>query len=83
MTPITERQRARFYIYKKQKKAKHLYIQKAWKFPFRFYIQNARHFTLGNFHENFEVGNYILKAWSFALCDVFIYKKPDTLQKSR
>ena len=35
------------------------------------------------FHENFEVGIYIPKAWHFALRDVLIYKKPDNLQKAR
>ena len=34
------------------------------------------------FDENFEVGSYIKKAWHFALCDVFIYKKLDTSQKA-
>ena len=57
--------------------------QKARQFPLRFYIQKAIHLTLGDFHENFEVGIYIQKAWHFALRDVFIYKKLDTSQKAR
>ena len=37
-------------------------LQKARQFPLRFYIQKERHFTLHDFHENFEVGVYIKKA---------------------
>ena len=37
----------------------------------------------GTFHEIFELGIYIQKAWHFALRDVFIYKKLDTSQKAR
>ena len=45
----------------------HIYIkpdtfQKARQFPLRFYIQKAIHLTLRDFHEIFEVGNYIEKA---------------------
>ena len=58
-------------------------LQKARQFLLRFYIQKARHFTLRDFHENPEVGIFIQKAWHFVLCDVFIYKNPDTSQKSR
>ena len=42
-------------------------------------MQNTSHFTLSNFDENFDVGIYIKKAWHFALRDVLIYKKTDTL----
>ena len=90
MTDIRERQRARFYIYKKQKNAKRFYIhkkqdtsQKAGQFPLQFYIQKAWHFTSRDFLWKFEVGVYIQKAWHFALRDVFIYKRPDTSQKAR
>ena len=37
----------------------------------------------GTFHEIFEVGIYIQKAWHFALREVFIYKKQDTSEKAR
>ena len=61
MTAISERQRARFYIHKKQKKSrKVLYIykkpdtfQKARQFPLRFYIQKGINFTLRDFSLKF------------------------------
>ena len=34
------------------------------------------------FQDNFEVGIYMQKAWHFALCEVFIYKNPDTSKKA-
>ena len=58
MTPIGEIQRARFYIFKKQKKMRNVQIyiyikrdtfQKARQFALRFYSQKAGHFTLRNF----------------------------------
>ena len=56
ITSIIERQRARFYIHKKQKNCEtFLYtkyqtlFQKLDKFPLRFYIQKAIHFTLRYF----------------------------------
>ena len=66
------RKTMRTFIYTKSKK-----IAK------RFYIQKVIHLTLWDFHEIFEVGIYIQKAWHFALRDVFIYKKLDTSQKGR
>ena len=55
MTIIRERQRARLYIYRKQK-IRNVFIykkadtlQKARKCSLRFYIQNSRHFTIRNF----------------------------------
>ena len=81
----------RTFIYRKSKKTlrnvftykKPDTFQKARQFPLRFYIQKAKHLTLRYFHEMFEVGIYMQKAWHFALCDVFIYKKLDTSQKPR
>ena len=56
MTSIIERQRVRFYIHKKQKKMRNVFIykkldtfQKARQFPLRFYIQKVIHFTLRDF----------------------------------
>ena len=58
ITTISERQRARFYIYKKQKTAKRLYkyiykkpdtFRKARQFALRFHLQKARHFPLRDF----------------------------------
>ena len=71
-----------FYKYKKKKIAKHLYIytkiQTLCKKQdnLRYVLFTKIHtLTLRNFHENFEFGIYIEKAWHFAVCDVFIYKK--------
>ena len=62
MTATIERQRARLYT-QKAKKMRNGFIykkpdtfQKAKQFPLRFYIQNAIHLTLRDFHEIFEVG---------------------------
>ena len=51
----------------------------------RYVFIYKKRYTLryGVFHEIFEVGIYIQKAWHFALRDVFIYKKLDTSQKAR
>ena len=53
MTPINKRQSARFYLYKKQNIAKHLYLyknpdtlQKARQFSICFYSQKSKQFTL-------------------------------------
>ena len=68
MIAISERQRASFYIYKKQKIAKRFYIQKARHFSksktiyVTFYIQKERYFTSQKFHEIFEFGMYIQEA---------------------
>ena len=69
ITDISKRQRGRLYKYKKQRKWRNVFIlknpdtlQKARQFLLRFYIQKARHFTLCNFHEKFEVGIYIQKS---------------------
>ena len=66
------------FIYKKPD-----IFQKSRQFLLRFYIQKAIHLTLRDFHEIFEVGIYIKKAWHFALHEVFIYKKQDTSKKSK
>ena len=66
------------FIYKKPDT-----FQKARQFPLRFNIQKSIHLTLRDFHEIFEVGIYIQKAWHFAVGDVFIYKRLDTSQKGR
>ena len=69
ITATSEIQRACFYIYNKQKQTAKRFIykkydtlKKARQFPLRFYIQKARHFTLRDFHEIFEVGVYIQEA---------------------
>ena len=66
------------FIYKKPDT-----FQKARQFPLRFYIQKGIQLTLRDFHEIFEVGIYIQKAWHFALRHVFIYKNLDIPQKAR
>ena len=66
MTAIIERQRARYYIHKKQNKSLNVFIhkkpdtfQKARQFPVRFYIQKGINSTLRDFsYEIFEVGIY-------------------------
>ena len=89
MTTISKRQQVFFLIYK-AKKIINVFIykksdtlKKARQFALRLYIQKVRHFTLRNFHENFEINIYIQKARHFSLRDVFIYKNPDTWQKTR
>ena len=67
MTPISERQRARFYIYKNQKDCEtFIYkyknpdtLQKSRQSALRFYSQIDIHFRLHDFHEIFEIGIYI------------------------
>ena len=56
MTAISEKQRARFYIYKSQLKLINVFVykkgdtfQNAVQFPLCFYIQKAIHFTLSDF----------------------------------
>ena len=75
MTPISERQSARLLYTKRRKmrkvftdikKARH--FTKARQFLLRFYSQKARHFTLRDFHDFFEIGIYIYKkSMKFAL----------------
>ena len=66
------------FIYKKPD-----ILQTARQFTLRFDTQKARHFTLHDFGEIFEVGILIQKAWHFVLCDVFIYTNPETSKKAR
>ena len=75
LPPVRESQRARLYIYIKQKNCKtFIYIQKpdtlqkARQFPLRFYSQKYGHFMLRNFSRNF---------WNWHL---YIYKKHNTLR---
>ena len=70
------------YIRKKQIQLRNVFIykkpdtfQKVRQFPLRFIYKKAIYLTLRDFHEIFEVGIYIQKAWHFALRDVFISKK--------
>ena len=75
MTPISERQRARLYIYKKEKKSRniYIYIQKARHFPkskiicVTFYSYKYRHLTSRTF------------SWKFWNWHWYIYIKHDTL----
>ena len=63
MTPISKRQRARFYIYKKEKRGlKHLYVyknqdtfQKARQFVSHFIYKKSDILCYAIFHENFEI----------------------------
>ena len=63
------RKTTRTCVYTKSKKLRNFFIykmadtfQKSRQFPLRFYIQKARHLTLRDFHEIFEVGIYIQKS---------------------
>ena len=69
MTAISERQRARLYIYKNQNKLLNVFIykkgdtfQKAVQFRLCFCIQKGIHFRLSDLHEIFEAGIYTQKA---------------------
>ena len=69
MTAISERQRARFYIYAKSKKMRNVFIykkpdtlQKARQFPLRFIYKKKDNLRYAIFHENFEFGIYIQEA---------------------
>ena len=75
---------------KSKKKAKHFNIQTVRHFTKSkttvvtiFIYKNQVTLRYATFHENFEVGIYIQKSQHFALHEVFIYKNPDTSQKSR
>ena len=91
MTPISKRQRAHLYIYNHRKKRNiYIYIyknpdtlQKARKFALRIYSQKIQTLYITRFFMEFLnlVFIYIQKAWYFALCDIFINKKPDTPNK--
>ena len=52
---------------------------------FRYVFIYKRHDNIryAIFHENFEVGIYMKKAWHFAIREFFICKKPDTSKKVR
>ena len=85
MTPVVERQRARFNISKKPNNCEtFLYTKSQTLFKkldnFRYGFIYKKQFTLrcGIFDEIFEIDIYIQKTRHFALRDVFIYKKPDT-----
>ena len=80
----------RFYIYKKQKQLRKVFIykmpdtfQKAGQFRSGFIYQKQDTLRYAVCHEVFELGICIQKAWHFALRDVFTYKNPDNSQKAR
>ena len=90
MTDISKRQHACSDISKKRNNWETIFIykrqdtlQKSRQCPLCFIFKKVRYFTIRDFDGNFEVGDYIPKAWHFALRDVFILKKPDTSQKVR
>ena len=90
ITSISERQWARFLIYKNQIKLLNVFIykkgdtfQKAIQFSLCFIYKMPDNLCYSIFHGIFEVVIYIQKAWLFLLRDVFIYKKSVTLQKAR
>ena len=91
MTPISKRQHARFYIYKKQKKCKTFIYTKI-----QTLCKQQDNLCYVFIHKNSDTLHYAIlmkflelaficieKAWHFLLHEVFIYKNPDTSQKAR
>ena len=93
MTSISKRQRAHFYMYKKKKQLRNVYIylkksryfekSKAICVTFLF-TKIQTHYVTRFFVKLLKLEFlYIQKSRHFALQDVFIYKNPDTSKKSR
>ena len=88
MTYIIKRQCAHLYIYKSIKIGKHLYIKSQTLYTkqdnlcYVFVYKKHDTFRYTIFHENFEVGIYIQKAWHFSVREFFIYKS-QTLRKNQ
>ena len=91
MTPINERQHARFYLYKNKNIPKRLYIntkiqtlckkQDNWRYVFIDKKAYTLCYTI--FHEILKLAFiYTQKAQHFALHNVYIYKKPDTSKQN-
>ena len=87
MTPISERQRARFYTIKIGKNCEtFIYIysksqtlfKKQDNFRYDSIHKNPDTLRYAIFMKFWNWPFYIQKAWHFALCDVLIYKKHDT-----
>ena len=93
MTPISERKRASFYIFKNQKNAKRLYIytksktifkkQDYLSYVFIHKMPDTLHYMI--FHEIFEIGIYIYtESMKFCVMQPFyVYKNPNTSKKAR
>ena len=90
MTAISERQRARFYIYKKHKNAIQFYVQKAIHFskikkicvPF-LYTKSKTLYVTRFFMKILNLEFIYTKSMTLCVSDAFIFKNPDTLQKAR
>ena len=89
MTTISERQRARFYIYKKETNSKRLYIyiytQKARHFSKRraiFIYKKLDNFRYAIFHENFEIDICIKKHDTLRYVK-FLFTEIQTLRKKQ
>ena len=89
MMPISKRQRAHFYIFKKQVNNKTLIFiykkqetfQKSRQFTLRFFSQNTWHFTLHKFPWNiWNIHLYIYKKHDILRCVKFLYTKIPKLQ---
>ena len=92
MTPIRERQHACFHVQSSPKncetfiliqKSRHFAKSKIISVTFLFTKSQKLYVTQFLIHFFKLEFIYIQKAWHFVLRDVFIYKKPDTSQKSR
>ena len=66
-----------------QSKWNFAFMKNKYNFRYVFIYKNQHTLCYAIFHENFEVGIYIQKVWYFLVCEVFIYKNPDTSQKAR
>ena len=89
MTAIIERQRARFYIHKKQNKFRTVFVykkpdtfQKTRQFPLRFLIQKGIHLTLRDFHEILKLPFIYTKHDTVRYVKFLKIKKLDTSQKT-
>ena len=92
MTTISERQRAHFYIYKKQKNAKRLYkytksqtlCKKQDNLCYVFIHKKQTLYVRQFFMKFLKLAfKYMQKSLHFALHDVFMYKKIDTSKRAR
>ena len=92
MTPISERHRARYYIFKKRKKLQNVFTyqnidtsQKARQFPLRFYMQKESYFYLRGFSWKFWIWYLYTKnvtlwvTWPFYIQKEWHFAKSKTI----
>ena len=87
MSSVSERQHARFNIYKKKKTVKRFYIQKARKYAkskttcAKFYIQKSGHLTFRDFPWKFWIYSLYTKNMKLWVTWSFYIQNPETSQK--